>query len=162
MWSLELLKQLKVQVDVQPGKGYSFKVKTALPIHYPALLADANVAVTPLDNGITQFGGGMEIGFSGKEIVLARIRQIIKGIGNFYPSEKGLLISEQQIWHGHRPCSFDGLPYIGRVPAYQNVFVGTGHSMMGVTLAPATGMLLGELISGEKTSLELKPFRVGR
>jgi D-amino-acid dehydrogenase len=156
------MKQLGLRLAVQPGKGYSFKVKTSSEIHFPALLSDANVAVTPLGNGLTQFGGGMELGYGDMKIRRARVDQIIKAVGEFYPSEKGIEIKDEQIWQGHRPCSFDGLPFIGKVPAYSNVFVGTGHSMMGVTLAPATGQLLSELISGEKTSLNLNPFRLER
>ncbi len=161
-WSKEILNQLKINLYVQPGKGYSFKVKTAQPIHYPALLADASVAVTPLGCEITQFGGGMELGSKGMKIIQARVSQIIQSIGKFYPSETGLQIAQGQIWQGHRPCSFDGLPYIGHIPFFHNVLVGTGHSMMGVTLAPATGKLLSELISGEKPGLDLTPFRIDR
>jgi D-amino-acid dehydrogenase len=161
-WSRDILKDLRIKLDLQPGKGYSFKVKHKKAIHFPALLSDANVAVTPINNELTQFGGGMEMGYPGYKIYRARVQQIIKSAGQFYPKEKGIEFSELSIWQGHRPCSFDGLPYIDRVNFYPNIFVGTGHSMMGVTLAPATGKLLSELISGEKTSLELKPFRVGR
>ena len=162
MWSSKIMEQLHASIAVQPGKGYSFKVKTSSTIHYPALLSDANVAVTPLGNGLTQFGGGMELGFGDLKIRQARVQQIAKAVGEFYPAEKGIRIEEGQIWQGHRPCSFDGLPFIGKLPAFNNVFVGTGHSMMGVTLAPATGLLLTELISGEKPSLNLHPFRLDR
>ncbi len=162
MWSSKILKQLQASIAVQPGKGYSFKVKTASTIHYPALLSDANIAVTPLGNGLTQFGGGMELGFGDLKIRQARVQQITRAVGEFYPAEKGIRIEEGQLWQGHRPCSFDGLPFIGKLPAFNNVFVGTGHSMMGVTLAPATGLLLTELISGEKSSLNLHPFRLDR
>ena len=162
IWSSKILKQLKTFVAVQPGKGYSFKVETKSAIHYPALLADANVAVTPLGSGFTQFGGGMELGYSGLQIKQARVQQIIKAAGEFYPTEKGMQISPEQIWQGHRPCSFDGLPYIGKAPGHANVFVGTGHSMMGVTLAPATGKLISELIYGQQPLLALQPFRLNR
>jgi D-amino-acid dehydrogenase len=162
MWSSKILKQLQTRIAVQPGKGYSFKVKTSSTIHYPALLSDANVAVTPVGNGLTQFGGGMELGFGDLKIRQQRVLNVAKAVGEFYPSEKGIQIEPGQIWQGHRPCSFDGLPFIGRVPAFPNVFVGTGHSMMGVTLAPATGLLLTELISGERSSLDLNPFRLNR
>ena len=162
MWSSGLLKDLNVRIDVQPGKGYSFMVKASSPIHYPALLSDVNVAVSPLANGITRFSGGMEIGYKGFQINRKRMEQIVKGIGEFYPSEKEIEVKEKQIWQGHRPCSFDGLPYIGRVPGFHNIYVGTGHSMMGVTLAPVTGLLLSEIISGEKSSLNLEPYRIGR
>jgi len=161
-WSREIMEQLKINLAVQPGKGYSFKVNTVRPLHYPALLADANVAVTPMGGSMAQFGGGMELGFGDLKIKQARIQQIIHAVGQFYPSEKGLNITPEKIWQGHRPCSFDGLPFIGQVPAFPNVYVGTGHSMMGVTLAPATGLLLTELISGMKPSQDLKPFRIER
>ena len=162
MWSSKILKQLQTRIAVQPGKGYSFKVKASSTIHYPALLSDANVAVTPLGNGITQFGGGMELGYGDIKIREQRVQNIAKAVGEFYPSEKGIQVEPGQIWQGHRPCSFDGLPFIEQIQAFPNVFVGTGHSMMGVTLAPATGLLLSELISGEKTSLNLNPFRLDR
>lgn len=161
-WSREIMEQLKINLAVQPGKGYSFKVNTVRPLHYPALLADANVAVTPMGESRAQFGGGMELGFGDMKIKQARIQQIIKAVGQFYPSEKGLNITPEKIWQGHRPCSFDGLPFIGQVSAFPNVYVGTGHSMMGLTLAPATGLLLTELISGNKPSQDLKPFRIER
>lgn len=161
-WSREIMEQLKINLAVQPGKGYSFKVNTVQPLHYPALLADANVAVTPMGGSMAQFGGGMELGFGDMKIKQARIQQIIKAVGQFYPSEKGLSITTEKIWQGHRPCSFDGLPFIGQVSAFPNVYVGTGHSMMGLTLAPATGLLLTELISGNKPSQDLKPFRIER
>ncbi len=161
-WSREILKDLKIRIDVQPGKGYSFKVKHKRPIHYPALLSDANVAVTPINAELTQFGGGMEIGYTGYKISRARVQQIIKSVGQFYPSEQGIEFSELNIWQGHRPCSFDGLPYIGQANGFSNIFIGTGHSMMGVTLAPATGKLLSELVAGEKTTTNLQPFRIGR
>ena len=161
-WSSEVLRNLRIRIDVQPGKGYSFKIKHKKTIHYPALLSDANVAVTPINNELTQFGGGMEIGHTGYKISRARVQQIIKSVGQFYPSEKGIEFTGLNIWQGHRPCSFDGLPYIGRANGFTNVFVGTGHSMMGVTLAPATGRLLSELICGEKTTIDLQPFRIER
>ncbi|WP_340111255.1 NAD(P)/FAD-dependent oxidoreductase [Maribellus mangrovi] len=161
MWSSQLLKKLKVKIDVQPGKGYSFMTNES-GINYPALLADANVAVTPLGSGLTQFAGGMEIAYSGYKITPSRVQNIINGVNSVYYLKNEIYVEESEIWQGHRPCSFDGLPYIGRIPEFQNIHVGTGHSMMGVTLGPVTGLLLSESIAGEKTSLDLNPFRVGR
>lgn len=158
MWSLPVLKKIKVNVPVQPGKGYSFQVKANTMIHYPALLGDANVAVTPLGGGLTQFGGGMEVGYGDLKIRKARVEQVIKAVGKFYPTQTDMKVSDEQIWQGHRPCSFDGLPFIGKVGKYSNIYVGTGHSMMGVTLAPATGFLLSELIQGKQTTLNLSSF----
>ncbi len=158
--SAVLLKTLNLKLDLQPGKGYSFRVQTSKPIRYPALLSDARVSVTPLGEGMTVFGGGMELGSGNRKIRKSHVNQILRAAKQFYPSESGLQIS--RIWQGHRPCSFDGMPFIGRTPGFQNVYVATGHSMMGVTLAPATGKLLSEMITGEKMSLDTSPFRIDR
>jgi D-amino-acid dehydrogenase len=56
----------------------------------------------------------------------------------------------------------DGLPLIGRAPALQNVFVATGHGMLGVTLAPATAALLTPIVLEGRAAPELAPFDPAR
>lgn len=68
----------------------------------------------------------------------------------------------EDVWAGFRPATPDGLPYIGAAPGFENLFVGTGHGMLGVTLGPVTGQLLADLISGARPSLDLSPFDPGR
>ena len=58
-------------------------------------------------------------------------------------------------WRGLRPCSPDGLPYLGRTARYDNLVIATGHAMMGVSLGPVTGRLVAEWVSGEPPALEL-------
>ena len=50
-------------------------------------------------------------------------------------------------WWGWRPMTPDGLPFIGRSPAFDNVYLAAGHGMLGVSMAPATGKLVAELLS---------------
>ena len=61
-----------------------------------------------------------------------------------------------------RPCSPDGLPYIGRFPRYQNLIAATGHAMIGISLAPVSGKMLAEIVLGEKPMIDLDPLRVER
>jgi D-amino-acid dehydrogenase len=56
----------------------------------------------------------------------------------------------------------DGLPMIGRVPVLENVFVATGHGMLGVTLAPATAALLVPLVLEGRLEPALEPFDPAR
>ncbi len=63
---------------------------------------------------------------------------------------------------GLRPCSPDGLPYIGKSTKFKNATFATGHAMMGWSLGPATGKLVAEIISDKKTSLDISPFHVDR
>ena len=67
-----------------------------------------------------------------------------------------------EIWRGLRPCSPDGLPIVGRAAPAENVVVATGHGMLGLTLAPVTGRLVGEIVTGEEPSRELEPLRPDR
>lgn len=61
-----------------------------------------------------------------------------------------------------RPCSPDGLPYIGRTRGVENLIVGTGHAMLGMSMGPITGQLLAEVVRGERPSHDLEPFRADR
>jgi D-amino-acid dehydrogenase len=157
-WSGQILKTANVKLPIQPGKGYSFKITTNQNISYPALLTDDRVAVCPISENLVRFTGGMEIGFFEKKINQTRLNQIKKSICQFYPDIKEINVSAENIWQGHRPCSFDGLPYIGRTNNMTNVLVASGHSMLGITLGPATGKLISELVDDEKTTIDLTHF----
>jgi D-amino-acid dehydrogenase len=56
----------------------------------------------------------------------------------------------------------DGLPVIGRVPGYRNLLVASGHAMLGVTLAPATGEAVAELIATGHEPDVIAPFDPAR
>jgi D-amino-acid dehydrogenase len=61
-----------------------------------------------------------------------------------------------------RPLTPDGLPLIGRVPGADNIFMATGHAMLGMTLAPATAAVIGELIIEGESALDITPFNPAR
>ncbi len=161
-WSAELLKTIGIKISLQPGKGYSFTIKTDTNINYPALLTDVKVAVSPGSEGIIRFTGGMELGYFNTQINESRLLQIEKSITDYYPEINDIKIKTDSVWQGHRPCSFDGLPYIGKASGFDNVYIATGHSMLGITLGPATGKLISELVGDEPSSLDLRPFSPDR
>ncbi|MEX0724670.1 MAG: glycine oxidase ThiO [Planctomycetaceae bacterium] len=68
----------------------------------------------------------------------------------------------ERFWAGLRPGSADGLPFLGPVPGYDNAFVATGHFREGLHLAPATAMLLGQLMLKRDVTLPLEAFRCNR
>jgi len=68
----------------------------------------------------------------------------------------------EKVWHGLRPCSPDGLPYIGRSKKYKNLILATGHSMLGISLGPGTGKLVTEIVNEENASMSLTSFRPER
>jgi len=67
-----------------------------------------------------------------------------------------------QPWAGLRPCSPDGLPYIGRFARYENLSVAAGHAMMGLSLGPITGKLMAELLTDGPTSISLSQLSPDR
>ena len=65
-------------------------------------------------------------------------------------------------WAGLRPGSPDGLPIIGRLPGWENVYAATGHFRNGILLGPITGKLIAQLMTGGETDVPLEPFRPER
>jgi D-amino-acid dehydrogenase len=66
------------------------------------------------------------------------------------------------MWTGWRPMTPDGLPVIGPSPALANVLIAAGHNMLGLSMAPATGRLVAELLTGWPPHIDLKPYAASR
>lgn len=160
-WSGELARMLDFSLPMMGGKGYSFVQKNKPEIKQATILTEQKVAVSPYGETI-RFGGTMEIAGTNQSINMNRVKGIFESINRYYPDFQSKFPEENQIWKGLRPCSPDGLPYIGFAPNYSNVLVGSGHSMMGISLAPATGKILAELHQQKVTSMEIQGFKVGR
>ncbi|CAM1362078.1 D-amino-acid dehydrogenase [Tenacibaculum litopenaei] len=160
-WTPLLAKKLGINIPVQAGKGYRINAPQKTGIQIPAILMEAKVAVTPM-HGFTRFAGTMEIGGINDTISTKRVQTIASAASKYY---NGLQLEQSAVDSaacGLRPCSPDGLPYIGTTKNFDNLHVGTGHAMMGWSLGPATGKLLSEIISEKSSSLDLKPFSPDR
>ncbi len=154
-WSPQIVNGLRLNLPMQAGKGYS--VTLTEPRQQPQLCSiftEARVAVTPMGNTL-RFGGTMEITGLDESINPARVNGILKSIPNYFPAFQPEDLRGLPVWRGLRPCSPDGLPYVGRFGRYRNLSAATGHAMMGLSLGPVTGKLMGELLSDETPSLPL-------
>ena len=160
-WSEELGKMLGFSMPMMGGKGYSFLQKNRPEIKQATILTEQKVAVSPYGETV-RFGGTLEIAGTNQKVDMRRVQGIFESITRYYPEFEAKFPEENDIWKGLRPCSPDGLPYLGFAPTYSNVLVGSGHSMMGISLAPATGKLLAELHQAKDTSLNIQGFEVGR
>ena len=160
-WSPLLTRKLGVKIPIQAGKGYRINTERETGITIPALLVEAKVAVTPM-NGFTRFAGTMELAGINDTINPKRVKAMSKAVSNYY---QGLSLTKEEeatADYGLRPCSPDGLPYIGRTHKYKNLIIASGHAMMGWSLGPPTGKLVSEIISDKKLSLDIKPFHPDR
>ena len=161
-WSPQIMKQLKVDIPLQAGKGYSLMLPrpTVMP-KLPSILTEAKIATTPMVGGL-RFAGTMEIAGTQLNINPRRVEGIIKGVKEFMPQFRDTDFSNIKPWAGLRPCTPDGLPYIGRSQRYSNLLVGTGHAMLGWTLGPITGQMLTHEILGEKPAVDSPLLAVER
>jgi D-amino-acid dehydrogenase len=161
-WSPSIARLVNLNVPLMPGKGYSFMVdEPGQRMQIPALLCEARVAITPM-NGSLRYGGTMELDKINNRINMNRVKGIVESIPQYFPDLTPQIPDQKDIWFGFRPSSPDGLPYIGRSNKYNNLVIATGHGMMGLSLGPATGLLVSELITECKTSINIDAFSASR
>lgn len=161
-WSPLLVRGLGLRIPIQAGKGYSLTLTE--PRELPQLCSiftEARMAITPMGSSL-RFGGTMEIAGLNEDINPVRIRGIIKVVPQYFPKFKLEDFDGIQPWRGLRPCSPDGLPYLGRTARFSNLIFATGHAMMGMSLSPVTGRIVSEIISGEKPIFDLRLFSPDR
>jgi D-amino-acid dehydrogenase len=161
-WSALVAAKLNLSLPMQAGKGYSFTIENVQKnTRIPSIFLEARVAVTPMGDTL-RFGGTMEITGIDHSISMNRVKGIVDSIPHYYPEMKVEMPKKEEVWHGLRPCSPDGLPYIGRSKKIKNLVIATGHSMMGLSLGPGTGLLVKEIVDKEKTTMMIDRFNPGR
>jgi D-amino-acid dehydrogenase len=151
---------LGCKIPIQPGKGYSITMpRPALCPTYPMIFEEHRVAVTPMKSGY-RIGSTME--FAGYDATLNRRRLSLlkEGAKHYLREPYGDPVEEE--WFGWRPMTPDSLPIIDRSPAYANVVIAAGHNMLGLSMAPATGKLVAEMLCGERTHIDLSAYAVSR
>ncbi|MGH7540270.1 MAG: NAD(P)/FAD-dependent oxidoreductase [Gemmatimonadota bacterium] len=158
-WTPGLARQLGIFVPVEGAKGYHIDLESRDgDPEVPVFLQEARVIATPLP-GRLRIAGTLEL--SGLELDVDRVRlgALLRASRRILPVEGRRTVG---IWRGLRPCAPDGLPIVGRQPAHHSVVLATGHAMMGLTLAPATGRLVAEIVAGEMPSHDISALRPER
>jgi D-amino-acid dehydrogenase len=161
-WSAVFNRRLGLNLQLQPGKGYS--VTLANPsqrLRGAAILSEARAAASNV-GGRLRIGGTMEITGFRPGVNGERIEGIKDAAQRYFPTLSREELDAGELWWGYRPCSPDGLPYLGRAPKQRNVTVASGHSMLGMSSGPATGELVAALVSGAAPAIPLEPFAVAR
>ena len=159
-WTPRLRRLLGCSVPIQPGKGYSITMpRPAVCPRFPMIFEEHRVAITPLTSTY-RIGSTMEFAGYDSSLNPARLRLLRDGAALYLREPHAEPVLES--WTGWRPMTPDSLPLIGRAPALENVFVAAGHGMLGVSMSPATGRLIAELVSGETPHIDPQPYAVGR
>jgi D-amino-acid dehydrogenase len=161
-WSTELARKLQLNLSMQPAKGYSitFKRPEVCP-GLPISMAEAKVVLTPMADQM-RLAGTLELAGFDQSINMIRVQAVQKALRTYFPDIDPHSLELLEIWQGLRPCSPDGLPYLGRTSRFDNVIIATGHGMLGISLAPITGKIVSQLSSNQQPSLNIAPLSIER
>jgi glycine oxidase len=158
-WTSALARRLGSFVPVRPVRGQMLSLAgPAEPLRH--VVWGEGAYLVPRENGQTFVGATVEdVGF--------RKRTTKRGIGTLRRGAVGLvpglrLAKVTSAWAGLRPGSPDGLPVIGLLPGYKNVWVATGHFRNGILLAPVTGLLVSQSLQAGRPVPALRPFSPSR
>ena len=88
--------------------------------------------------------------------------ELLSEVSKYFPQFSKDDFKDIEPWAGLRPCSPDGLPYIGRTKKFSNLLVATGHAMLGVSLGPVTGKLISQMVTDEPVEMDMTLLDVDR
>lgn len=160
VWSDACARRLGARLALQPAKGYSVTLATPRRApRIPALLTEGKVALMPLGERV-RLSGTLELSGLRGDLAARRIDGILRTARTYLPDLSGTTVVHT--WSGLRPCTPDGLPSIGRTGPCDNVSVATGGGHVGMGLAPATGRLVAQIVTGERPDTDLAPLDPGR
>ncbi len=160
-WSPQIARLFGSRLPVQPARGFSMDYEPGqFAGDVMLMLAEAHCVITPLD-GATRLTGMM--GFGGlDERVVPRRMQVIRQAPSRYLRSWDPGASALPPSAGLRPMTPDGNAVIGRLAPHQDIYVASGHAMLGLTLAPRTGEELATMILDGGTPELLRPFSPAR
>jgi len=140
--STELSAQLGLNLPIRGGRGYVIDI-AAPPeaLRIPVRLKEHRVVVTPLPDRV-RVCGSIEFGNESRSADLARADRLLAVAAEAIPTLLDYPVMDR--WAGERPCTRDGVPFIGATAASPNVSIAAGHGMWGLILAPITGDLLSD------------------
>lgn len=159
-WSPIVARDLRLNIPVQPARGYSLTASAIQNMPRQALiLGDRRVAVSPFGDRL-RVTGRLEVGEYSTTPNPRWIERLENFAREYIQLDEKLDIKET--WAGLRPVTPDGMPIIGCSSNHSNLILATGHAMLGLSLGPGTGQVVAELVNGKETAFDLSPLRVER
>ncbi len=131
-WSQTLMHQLSIENGILPVRGqmnlYRFPAQRFTPI-----INEGSRYLVPREDGHVLAGScEEEVGFQ-EDTTPSMVENLHQWAIGLVPALKDA--ERVRSWAGLRPGSFDGLPYIGKLPDLDNAFVASGHFETGSSLA---------------------------
>jgi glycine oxidase len=158
-WTGQLLQRLGIHLGILPIRGQIVLFRCDRPPITHIINEGSRYLVPRLDGRLIAGSTEEEVGFD-KRTTAEAIADLKQFAIDLVPALARAEI--ENIWAGLRPASFDGLPYLGRLPNIQNAFIASGHFRNGLFLSPATAIAMSQLMRDEQPQVDLTPFRVLR
>lgn len=155
-WSGKIAGLLGYSLPIEPVRGQIVLTET-MPLPLRHIIDGFGVYLVPRADGKILIGATVEFVGYDNRITLGGIREMIEAGTTLMPTlaEKSFV----QAWSGLRPYT-KGVPFLGKLPGFDNVIVASGHYKNGILLSPITGKLICELIMTGCPSVPLQPFRL--
>ncbi|WP_047154418.1 glycine oxidase ThiO [Aneurinibacillus tyrosinisolvens] len=154
-WSGKIMKQLGHSLPIFPVKGEAFSV-LSIPHPIEKTIYSHGCYIVPKSGDRLLVGASVkDCGFDAR-LTIDGLQQLMAKAVRLLPVIKDCPL--EKTWASLRPQTADGLPYFGRLSAYNNVSIAAGHFRNGILLSPITGQLIAQLLSGEATAEALEPF----
>ncbi len=154
-WSESLLAPLGCPLGIRPVRGQIALLNTRWPVLWKILEVGKRYIV-PRGDGRVLIGSTEEDAGFDKHTTADAIRGLLDFALDLAPVLADAAI--ERTWAGLRPGSPDGMPFLGAVLGLDNLFVASGHFRAGIQLSPITGLLMKQLLLGQKLSMPIEAF----
>lgn len=159
-WAPDLLNRLAIKLPLAVKRGYHrhFRAQGNAGLARPVLDAEPGYLITPMEQGI-RMTTGVEFASRDAKPTPVQFDRLMPKVQELFPLEPN---TDEKTWLGSRPCFPDSRPVIGPAPSLPGLWLAIGHAHWGLTLGPATGRMMAEMIAGEPPFCDPSPYRAER
>lgn len=159
-WSDLVFRPLGYSIPLGIKRGYHLHLapRGNAVLNHPVLDSDLGFLLAPMNRGI-RLTTGVEFARRDAPPTPVQIQQALPRAHALFPLGEAI---DATPWKGARPCLPDMLPVIGKAPRHAGLWFDFGHQHHGLTLGPATGRLLAEMMTGETPFADPAPFAAAR
>ena len=155
-WSDLVFRPLGYKIPLGIKRGYHrhYTPRGNAVLNHPVLDADRGFLLAPMNRGI-RLTTGAEFARRDAPPTPVQLERALPLARDLFPLGEAV---DPKPWMGARPCLPDMLPVIGQAPRHPRLWFDFGHHHHGLTLGPATGRLLAEMMTGEAPFADPTPF----
>ncbi len=158
-WSARLLAPLGLKLPLQAERGYHVVFpETEARLRNSVMDTDAKIVASTMEMGL-RAAGTAEFGDADAPPDPARAAAVERALRRLVP---GIGAGRLETWMGVRPSFPDSLPVIGELPGLKGLYGGFGHSHWGFMMAPKTGAMLADLVTGARVNMDLSAYSAAR